>query len=344
MGRRGARGRTGARGGGSSPGPAAVGQVAGPGAAGAAAFSGGRAPLLPRQVRTACRNAAGLTHQRLLPTCRRPIKRSLPSLPPALGTVRLSARPPPSRRAEPTAGRAEVGRRSLRPRRRGGTGAGREGSRGSPGPTGLRTHSGTWEREGSAYSRLGRVQGSGLEGPAGRPAAFVSQFFPFSRWLPLPMLPRGGARPARVCSGGSRAEEWGSCRDRSAIRRLTRGRQQQRGPSVGGCAGEVGRNQQASWAGLGWAWPLRGCQEVGEQTHSRGQGRPRGPGQGLLCVVHSPAAVWGVPDSPLFFTSSSFLRFYLSLVGEGREREREENILLREKHRLVASCTDPWLP
>lgn len=69
--------------------------------------------LLPRQVRAACRNAAGLTHQRLLPTCRRPIKRSLPSPPPAPTAACPTDSPPPSRlqpsgRAEPSAGRARV--------------------------------------------------------------------------------------------------------------------------------------------------------------------------------------------------------------------------------------------
>lgn len=69
--------------------------------------------LLPRQVRAACRNAAGLTHQRLLPTCRRPIKRSLPSPPPAPTAACPADSPPPSRlqpsgRAEPSAGRARV--------------------------------------------------------------------------------------------------------------------------------------------------------------------------------------------------------------------------------------------
>lgn len=70
--------------------------------------------LLPRQVRAACRNAAGLTHQRLLPTCRRPIKRSLPAPPPAPTAACPPDSPPPARlqpsgRAEPSAGRARVG-------------------------------------------------------------------------------------------------------------------------------------------------------------------------------------------------------------------------------------------
>ena len=41
-----------------------------------------------------------------------------------------------------------------------------------------------------------------------------------------------------------------------------------------------------------------------------------------------------------------FLRFYLFLFREeGREKERERNIDVREKHQLVACCTCPdWVP
>lgn len=72
--------------------------------------------LLPRQVRAACRNASRLTHQRLLPTCRRPIKPS-----PPLPGARPHGSPPsgPSgspRPCSPAAERspARGGRRSAR--------------------------------------------------------------------------------------------------------------------------------------------------------------------------------------------------------------------------------------
>ncbi|XP_047614648.1 proline-rich protein HaeIII subfamily 1-like [Phacochoerus africanus] len=95
---------------------------------------GGSARLLPRQVRAARRNAAGLTHQRLLPTCR-PAHKAVPSPPPP-PAARPPSRPPSdrsdslarcsrSRRAEPSAG-AKVG-----PTWDSGKRQGRESSRGS---------------------------------------------------------------------------------------------------------------------------------------------------------------------------------------------------------------------
>ncbi|CAK7291003.1 hypothetical protein VULLAG_LOCUS1610 [Vulpes lagopus] len=62
--------------------------------------------LLPRQVRAARRNATGLTHQRLLPTCGRPIKRCPPAAAAALRTVPARPRRSGSSRAQPGAGRA----------------------------------------------------------------------------------------------------------------------------------------------------------------------------------------------------------------------------------------------
>nr|XP_031325595.1 uncharacterized protein LOC116157942 [Camelus dromedarius] len=66
------------------------------------------------RVSAARRNAAGLTHQRLLPTCRPPHKAVPSPPPPALPAARppdgpgSPARYSPSRRAEPSAGRARV--------------------------------------------------------------------------------------------------------------------------------------------------------------------------------------------------------------------------------------------
>lgn len=165
------------RGGGSFPAPAAaVGPGAGAGRRGSRSLFRGAGPaaaaprLLPRQVRAARRNAAGLTHQRLLPTCRPPHK-AVPSPgrrpPPALPATRPPDSPgSPSRcsrsgRAEPSAGRARVGakvgpasdRRRRRGLGRGAAGGGAVGGRRAalrpplqcPGPPELGVHSGTLE-------------------------------------------------------------------------------------------------------------------------------------------------------------------------------------------------------
>lgn len=270
--------------------------------------------LLPRQVRAACRNAAGLTHQRLLPTCRRPIKRSLPSPPPAPTAACPRDSPPPSAPAAQRPSRAQRredasphrGRCSLRPRpgRRRGYGAqGRGQSRvarphpsrpsRSPSRQGWVPILGPWSLGGvNAHLSLGhRCRGAGWDGWL----AFVTLLFAFlkagRRWPPLPVLPRAGAQPARVCPGCS----WG-WRGRGAGEDSGRSDLWARGGSRRGRPGCcVGVQEKWAETSLGWQayWPgpLQRLQRRWKEQPCRGKDSSCWTGQGPLCGAQSS---WGL--------------------------------------------------
>lgn len=134
---------------------------------------GGSRRLLPRQVRAARRNAAGLTHQRLLPTCRPPRRRSLPA----------AARPPAARPPRPGSPARRIWAAERSPARGGCESAPKVGPaipRTPPAPPGPRA-----AEVGRAPRRFPREKRKGVRTPApgsptgadGGPAAFVPQLF-----------------------------------------------------------------------------------------------------------------------------------------------------------------------
>ena len=85
---------------------------------------------------------------------------------------------------------------------------------------------------------------------------------------------------------------------------------------------------------------------MGEASHSFSPIERR---RGILCPQLLSAGVWEgrargagqSPLSPIYAVSTPAYSFYFLERREGREKERERNIDVREKHRLFASRTPP---
>ena len=73
---------------------------------------------------------------------------------------------------------------------------------------------------------------------------------------------------------------------------------------------------------------------------------PQSPPRGLESTLPNACWCWYFGHFLWNMHVFVFLRFYLFLEkGEGRDKKRDRNVDVREKHRLVASCTSPdWEP